>query len=57
MNEFMVNVRDFMFENKEDIRKIYRIGKTVGGEGAYGALRFCIHRKLGCLRAVKMIDK
>ena len=57
MNEFIVNVRDFMFENKEDIRKIYRIGKTVGGEGAYGALRFCIHRKLGCLRAVKMIDK
>ena len=57
MNEFVINVRDFIFENKNNIRSIYRIGKRVGGEGSYGFIRFCIHKKTGCLRAVKVIDK
>ena len=30
MNNFAVHVRDFITENKEDIRSFYRIGKRVG---------------------------
>lgn len=57
MNNFQVSVRDFIFKNENDIRSVYRIGKKVGERGSYGYIRFCIHRKTGNLRALKIIDK
>ena len=57
MNEFKVKVSNFVTKNEADIRQVYRIGKRVGEQGSYGYIRFCIHRKTGCLRAVKVIDK
>ena len=57
MNNFTVNASYFIFKNDNDIRDEYRIGKQVGERGSYGYIRFCIHRKMGCLRAVKIIDK
>ena len=57
MNNFRVNVGDFIFCNEKGLKEMYRIGKSIGGEGSYGQLRFCIHKRTGCLRAVKMIDK
>ena len=57
MDDFILNIRDFIFKNKTDIRDVYRIGKQIGDKGNYGYIRFCIHRKTGNLRAVKAIDK
>lgn len=57
MNDFTVNVKDFITKNEKSIREVYRIGKRIGGEGSYGYIRFCIHRSTGSLRAVKIIDR
>ena len=57
MANFNVKVADFIFKNEANIKSIYRIGKQVGEKGSYGYVRFCIHRKTGALRAVKIIEK
>ena len=57
MHQFQVSVSDFISRNENDIHSVYRIGKQVGDKGAYGYIRYCIHRKTGNLRALKIIGR
>ena len=54
MENFTVKVRDFIKMRKKSIREYYKIGHEIG-KGAYGKIRWCIHKATGNLRAVKII--
>ena len=54
METLQIKVRDFLKMNQKDIRESYRIGGLYGS-GAYGQIRWCIHRSTGTVRALKVI--
>ena len=54
MEALPIKARDFIQMNKVDIRECYRVGNLVN-DGAYGQVRWCIHKETGTLRALKVI--
>ena len=51
-----VNASMFVSKTQEKLRKIYKIGSTLG-TGAFGEVRKCMHRETHVHRAVKLIKK
>lgn len=55
-NDFVINKSDFITQNEGKFRDNYQIGQMLG-QGAFGEVRKCIHRKTKVIRAVKLIRK
>lgn len=55
-SQIIVQLGNFVKENKNDFQSIYRIGKLLG-TGRFGEVRICNHRTSGLKRAVKIIRK
>lgn len=56
LQDVFIQPNDFIFENKAQVRDVYRIGQVIG-RGTYASVRFCINKSTGAQRALKVIPK
>ena len=56
-SRFMINKKTMIIKNERDVRDVYKISKTMLGEGVSGAVYKCVHRERGFVRAAKIVSK
>lgn len=57
LEDLTYNPGVFIVQNQSSFGEVYELGNQIIGQGLYGEVRICIHKKLNLTRAVKIIKK